>query len=238
MGGRLKSTKNMIQKTRMPIILRKEIAEDTFEIRFGLKENFDYKAGQYVNIKIDPRAKDGRGSIRAFSLSSSPRNKKFISTCFRLPNKHSEFKEYLTTCEIGSEVMVVGPRGKFTLPLTSDKPIVMIAGGVGIVPFMSMIRFATETRSSQDILLLYTDKSEVRMAYFDSLTELEAKNSHFRFRNRNKRVDEKFIRKHSDVEQSLFYVCGTPGMIKGVITLLKRMGVTEDRIRFEEFSGY
>ncbi|MCH7850308.1 MAG: FAD-dependent oxidoreductase [Nanoarchaeota archaeon] len=227
-----------LNSIRMKILDRLEIAEDTYEIRLKKPLNFTYKAGQYVSIIINDKVNDGRGKMRSFSLSSSPSNSKFISTCFRLPKKHSDFKNYLMKYPMGTEVSISGPRGKFILPESTEKLVVMIAGGVGITPFIGMIKFATETKSKQKIKLLYTDKSEKRIAYFDELVKLDRLNKNFSFNSRYKRVDPKFIIKNCDPSKVLFYVCGTPKMVTGVREMLLEMGVSKKVISFENFTGY
>jgi ferredoxin-NADP reductase len=230
----------MENEKEMKIIERTEIAHNTHELKLGIdpQDPFVYKAGQYVILRVDHKINDGRGPTRAFSLSSSPNNKEFISTCFRLPEKHSDFKDYIMRCPFETKIYVKGPLGKFVLPEYTDRPIVMIAGGVGITPFISMLRRLTEEKSDQEVLLLYTDKSEENTAYFDVLTKLEGENERFKFLYRTKRVDKEFIKDNCNLEKSLFYICGTPGMAKGVKNLLQEMGVCEEQINFENFSGY
>lgn len=224
--------------TRMKILDRFEIAQDTYEIRFKRPVDFEYMAGQYISVIIDDEVDDGRGKMRSFSMSSSPSNKKFISTCFRLPNPHSDFKDHLMRYAPGAEVSISGPRGKFVLPEHDEKEVVMIAGGVGIVPFIGMLRDATEKKSNQKIKLLYTDKNEKRIVYYDEILKLDMKNKNFTFDSRYKRVDEKFVLKNCDPTNVLFYICGTPKMVDGVRDMLQRMGVDKKKISFENFSGY
>jgi len=227
-----------MKKLKMPILDVQEIAKDTFEIRLEMLEEFDYKAGQYVSLVIDNDVHDGKGKMRSFSLSSSPENKEYISTCFRLPDKHSDFKEYLVNAPVGTFVEVSGPRGIFILPEDSKRSIVMIAGGVGITPFIGMIRDSTMRKTGHRITLLYTDKSEERMPYFDELVKLENKNKKFDFIHRLERVDKDFIEKHVDIKGPIFYICGTSELVDGIKALLKKMSVAKEDIKFENFTGY
>tara|TARA_Y100000310_G_C20704257_1_gene833428 strand:+ start:29635 stop:30324 length:690 start_codon:yes stop_codon:yes gene_type:complete len=227
-----------MKKLNLPISNLKKIAGETFEIQFDLKEKFDYQAGQYVTLIINEEVKDNRGKSRAFSLSSSPNNKKFISTIFRFKKDHSGFKDYLVNAPIGTKVTVYGPHGNFLLPKSSIKPVVMVAGGIGIVPFISMIKYATETNSNQEIKLLYTDKSEERISYFDELVKLDKENYNFSFVNQFKKIDSTFIRNNSDIKNSLFYICGTIEMVSNVKDMLIKMGIKEKNILLEKFSGY
>ena len=227
------------EKIKMPIIRREEIAKDTYEIRFGLKNKIVYSAGQYVVVILDKKITDGTGNRRSFSLSSSPENKKYISTCFRFSDKHSVFKEYLMNIPLGTELEIQGPLGEFVLPKRAiDKDIVLIAGGVGITPIISMIRSATHRKSSQKITLIYTDKSQERMSYYDELVKLDFKNPNFKFVNRFKRLDEDYIRKNCYLKDSLFYICGAQRMVGGTIKILEKLKVREENIIVENFTGY
>ena len=227
------------RKIKMPLIRRKEISEKTYEIRFGLKNKIVYSAGQYVVVILDKKITDGTGNRRSFSLSSSPENKKYISTCFRFSEEHSEFKGYIMNAPLGTGVDVQGPLGKFILPKEAiEENIVLIAGGVGITPFISMLRDVAHRKSSQAITLIYTDKSPERMSYYDELVKLDFANPNFNFVNRFKRIDEDYIRKNCYLKKSLFYICGAPGMVKGVSELLKKMKVKEENIKIENFTGY
>ena len=68
------------------------------------------------------------------------------------------------------------PSGIFNLPENTNIPVVMIAGGVGIVPFMSMLRFVSENRLGYKIKLLFTDKSKNRAPYLDEIRKIKSSN--------------------------------------------------------------
>src|SRR3989338_7946385 len=103
-------------KYSLSIIYREKVAEDTFEIRFGLKEDeiFDFRAGQHIDVAIDKLLHgDSRGSVRTFSLLSSPQNKEFIAIAFR--DSGSGFKKTLLEMDLETPVAIEGPFGNFTL---------------------------------------------------------------------------------------------------------------------------
>lgn len=229
----------VLKNMSLPIISCNKIATDTYELRLDIsKEDFNYTAGQYVTIDIGHNVIDGRGRRKAFSMSSVPNNKKYISTCFRLPELHTEFKEYITTARPGFELIIQGPMGKFILPKSRSRDVVMIAGGVGIVPFVSMINFSIKEKTGHNIKLFYTNKTDSLAPYLKELKELNKKKNKFLMFNRNHRVDHKYIKKNCDVKNSIFYLCGIPAMVKGVKDILVELGVHEDYILYEEFAGY
>ena len=145
----------------------------------------------------------------------------------------TDFKKNLIEKE--TEVIIRGPLGKFTLPENSNKPIVMIAGGVGIVPFVGILKYLTEEKSSQIVQLIYTDKSIDRMAYLKDIKELEKENKNLKIITRLKRVNKKFLKENCDIKNSIFYVCGGKEMVEGVASILKDLDVTEENLILEKY---
>ena len=210
-------------------ILKKElVAKDTYEITIKKPEGFEYVAGQYITIRLHKEITNGRGPLRAFSLSSSPKEE-YLTTCFRYPKDASEFKKTIVK-EENLKVTIRGPLGKFVLG--KEKEVVMIAGGVGVVPFVGMIK---EPHEKQKITLIYTDKEEKKI-YEKELTKLEGKQ--FKMITRNKRVDPEFIKEHSNTKTAIYYICGTLELVQNVKQMLTRIGIEEERMKHEKFSGY
>jgi len=229
-----------IKELKLPLLKRIKVAEDTYEIRlaFPKKEGFDYLPGQYITIRLEEKIKDGKGPLRAFSLSSSPTNKEYLSTCFRISKEPSIFKEKIMKLKLNTLLILRGPLGRFSLPKEKNRKVVMIAGGVGITPFMSMLTFLTETSDAQKVTLIYTNKTEESRAYKKELKDLEIKNKNLKVINRNKRVDKIFLEKYAQDKNSLFYICGTPQMVVSIKMFLQDLGIREENILFEKFSGY
>ena len=159
---------------------REKINEDTYQVDFILDDNsedFIYTAGQYAMIKCEKEINDGRSNVRAFSIYSSPKKAledKIISIVFRLPDNASEYKKHLVSCSFNEKIIILGPIGKFTRD--KEKELIMIAGGTGIAPFMSMIKESNEEKSNQKITLIYTDKSKEKMIGLNELKKLEKSN--------------------------------------------------------------
>ena len=129
-----------------PITLseKKTIAENTMEMTFAVSgSGFSFKAGQYVSIEVPTLMDKGiPDRFHDFSIVSSPLNAKEISIAFRV--SQSVFKTALLALPFGGFVNVDGPKGMLVLPESappSVAPLVLIAGGIGITPLLSMIRF-------------------------------------------------------------------------------------------------
>lgn len=227
----------------LPIIGRRSIAEGTVEISLGLGDaRFDFVAGQYARITIPhPTYADSGNNSRDFSLVSSPSEKTCLKIAFRI--SESGFKKGMLEAPLGTQIMVEGPFGFFTLPENHARPIVCIAGGIGITPFLSMATDAAEKKSRADITLLYVNASAESAAYRGVLEELEQKNPRFHLREKIGLLDESFVAENahecfSSDASCVWYIAGPPGMVQAARRLLSRNGVAEENIYTEEFSNY
>jgi len=236
----------------LPLLERREVAQGTTSFAFDLEGRaFPFTPGQYNTVTIpDPLYQDEEGNVRSFSIASSPSDP-FILIATRM--RGSAFKRTLAEVPLGTRVTFSGPRGSFTLPDDAAGPVALIAGGIGITPFRSMIKHATEQRLPPALTLIYSNRTPEAAPFLDDLARWQTENPRFRFvptmtdpeastrtwTGRTGYVDAAFLR---DVlgafDRSTFYAAGPPGMVKGVRQALADAGVADDRIRTEEFSGY
>lgn len=228
-----------MRKIKPLIIERKIIAKDTVEVSFDLtNQDFKFQAGQYIQIKIPKLLyPDPKGTSRVFSICSSPNNKN-ISIAFR--NSGSGFKRTLAELPAGTAVVIEGPFGFFTLPKKpSQSAIVFIAGGIGITPCMSMIRFVGEEQLSSKITLLYANRDQESAAYLEELQAIAQKNSDFSLINKFGPIDIDFIGQSiKNLNEPIWYVVGPPPMVADVRAMLFQMNIDMGRVYSEEFVGY
>lgn len=221
---------------------KKIIAKDTMAFVFEVAGNkFSFRPGQFIDITIDnPKYKDDKGNTRAFSIASSTLDE-FVMVSTRLTD--SAMKKSLSELEIGSLVHVDGPLGSFRLHSDESMPAVIITGGIGITPFRSIIKDATEKNSNQKIMMIYSNKTPEDASFVEDLEEWQSYNDNFEFVTRwtseDGHIDELFLKKNiKNLAKPIFYVAGSPGMVAGTTKLLIECGVKEDNIKFEEFAGY
>ena len=147
---------------------------------------------------------------------------------------------------------LLGPIGEFTLG-NGGRPAVFIAGGIGITPFMSMLRQAAAERSPQPLVLLYSNRRPEDAAFLGELQELERQNGNFRLvatmteMSKSARpwsgqtgfVDADLIRRATrGLTAPIYYVVGPPAMVLAMQETLRGAGVSDEDIRSEEFYGY
>src|SRR5688572_26621789 len=148
---------------------REQVAEGTVAFRFEKPAGFSFNAGQAVVLELlDPPTADGQ-KRRTFSLVSAPfESELVIATRMR----DTAFKRALNALPDGASMKLIGPLGQFTLA-DAARPAVFIAGGIGITPFLSMLREAARGRSPQPLLLLYSNRRPEDAAFLGELQDLE-----------------------------------------------------------------
>ncbi|HKY73940.1 MAG TPA: PAS domain S-box protein [Patescibacteria group bacterium] len=219
------------------LINKRIVADHTYEHTFLLSgETMKFQAGQYVWLVLpNMLSPDPRGDRRAFSICSSPNNAEAITIASRVTD--SGYKQTLAALELGAKVEIIGPFGFFTMPNEPQKPLVLLAGGIGITPFFSMIRWASEQKLPQQILLLYANSNPSRTAYIKELETLQQQNPFFSF----KAVYGKIFWDHiqsfvKNPEKSLWYTSGPRVMVCDVADALLSHGIKEQSLYFDEQS--
>ena len=221
---------------------KKTVAQETmaFVFEYGDQE-FTFRPGQFVDVTLEnPKYKDDQGVTRAFSIASSPLDS-YLMVATRLTD--SAMKKSLAELELGRLVHIDGPLGSFRLHTDKTIPAVMLTGGIGITPFRSIIKVATEQSAEQMLILLYSIRAAEDAAFVDDLEEWQSHNVNFNFITRwtkeDGHIDEPLLKKHiKNLAAPVYYVAGPAGMVAGTTQLLIEIGVKEDNIKFEEFAGY
>jgi ferredoxin-NADP reductase/nitrite reductase/ring-hydroxylating ferredoxin subunit len=117
----------------------------------------DYTAGQYAFFDIGGVHNDSKGPIRHFTISSSP-TEDFVMITTRI--RDSPYKKRLSSLEEDTIVKVRGPQGKFVLHEDYSKPAVFLSGGIGVTPFRSMIKYATDKQLPIKIAMFDSNRNQ------------------------------------------------------------------------------
>lgn len=222
------------------LLERRQVADRTLEVSFERPERFTFQAGQYIQLRLSKLLHpDRKGSSRVFSIASSPLDEKKVSIAYR--ETGSGFKRTLRELAIGSEAMIEGPHGFYTLAGVPSRAVALVAGGIGITPFMSMLRFATESdeEAPARVTLLYANWSPKGAAYLEELEDMERRNARLTLRKKFGIIDADFVRKNvKDVNGCIWHVAGPPIMVDSIRSVLHVLGVDSNSVYFEDFIGY
>ena len=219
-----------------------------FDISEDLKNEFDYKPGQYITVKKDIGGEDIR---RSYSLSSAP-----FENDFRIAVKKintGRMSSYLNdSLSVGDYIEIMTPQGNFVLNPENNKHYVAFAAGSGITPVISMIKSVLKMTDSK-FTLYYGNKTEHLTIFKNELDELyrlnedrfnlnyiysQQSSSDKLFEGRiTKQKFEELIRTNLDLlKTDGFFLCGPEQMISDVSERLKYLGVNDEKIHFELFT--
>ncbi|HET9433330.1 MAG TPA: FAD-dependent oxidoreductase, partial [Chitinophagaceae bacterium] len=129
--------------------------------------------------------------------------------------------------------------GDFVLPKDVNKKLLLVAGGIGVTPFRSMIKDLSLSKQKRDITLFYFAASEQEVLYKDIWQEAKQYGVKVvSFTNREK-LDDGMLQKYvPDHKQRDFYLSGPPFMVRAYKKVLRSLGISAHNIHTDYFSGY
>jgi ferredoxin-NADP reductase len=229
---------------------KREVAKGTLLVTLDLLgEEVEFEPGQYFWVTLpDAGDDDDKGLRRHITVVTSPNDKGVLGFATRL--RDTAFKRTLQKLEVGDEVDAEAPKGDFGLPPDTERPLVFVAGGIGITVFRSMLLWIAEERLPYRVTLLYSNRDRESTAFLDELVELERQLPGLRvvptmtqddgWDGERRKIDAQFLRDHvdGDLNGSTYLVAGPPGMAEGVQAALAEAGVDEENVLAEGYSGY
>ena len=233
------------------LLSRVEVAEGTMAFHFEKPSQFDFKPGQSADVTLsNPPETDSEGNTRTFSIASSPFENQLM---FATRMRDTAFKRSLKKVPLGTDVKIDSPMGSFTLHKNSAKPAVFLAGGIGITPFLSIVRQADHDRLPHKLYFFYSNRRPEDAPFLETLQALEKSNPNFQlictmtemmksqkaWNGETGLIDREMLSRHlTDLQGPIYYVAGPPAMVAGIRKMLAGAGVDEDDIRTEDFAGY
>lgn len=239
------------QKLILSLKEKKFVGTDTYDFIFTPSEVLKFEPGQYLEWTLGSNGADSRGNRRYFTISSSPTEPE-IHMGIKFYSAPSTFKTALQKLNIGDTIIASQLAGEFLLPKDSTKKLVFIAGGIGITPFRSMIKYLIDKNQKRIVTLLYSNKTMADVAYKEIFDEAEEKlniktvyaltdieNIPNDWKGCCGFITADVIKKEiPDYKDRIFYLSGPHGMVVSFEKVLKDLGVSKWNIKKDFFPGF
>lgn len=213
--------------------IKKEV-NNRFSLIFEKPKDFKFYAGQYLDIHLNTK---DRFKSREFTISASPTEEFLMITTKK---GTSEFKKTLEKLQAGDSVTITHPAGTFILDETSHA--LFIAGGIGITPFRSIIKYCLDNSLTTPITLIYSNSNE-NFLFKNELEEWQKKlpnlTIHYIVTSHDGRLD--ITKLHTIVHKSvnsIYYLAGRTSFVDAMEEVLLELGVNQVDIRYDRFTGY
>ncbi len=220
------------------LLSKKYLTKHILELRLEKPQNFEFHAGQFIQVK----APIGDTHIyRSYSISSTPSDE-YLELCVKLYDT-GVASQLFRMIEPGSELTFKGPAGRFTVEET-DSDLYFVATGVGLAPIMGMIEDElSNKKNTQKIHLIFGVRYDTDIFWNDRLKALEKNHSNFTYSVTVSQPHDEWtglrgrVTEHIPEDTSTIhaYLCGSMDMIKSVRDMLGQRGTDMRTVHFEIF---
>lgn len=201
------------------------VASDTVAVHFKRPAGYLFRAGQYAIVRIT--TPDGRQLIRQYSFSSSP-DDELLELLIQRETEGVVSNWFYGDAQAGDEIEISQPFGGFTLESTGKRPALLIAGRVGIAPFLSMLR----ERRKRNISVLYSVRTDDQLCFPDLLEEFHVQ---IVVTASSPRIDRTMLQPLLD-KKPFVYICGSKQFVDAITAYLLECGMSQEDIRRELFT--
>jgi ferredoxin-NADP reductase len=236
---------------------RHEVARGTMAFRLALTgQEYPFRAGQYATFKID----SPQGPVEdRLCIASSPENRSTLLVATRM--EPSDFTDRLQNGEPGMPVLASPARGDFVLPADTRTPLVMIAGGMGITPFRSMLKGMLDTDERRRTYLFYANAEPTAAAFLDELrlwqdrlpltlvpTWTQTRQTQSETTpdkpldgvEESGRIDDAMLLRHiaaGELHNAAYYISGPPDMMGDVAATVRGLGIADHQVHADPFAA-
>ena len=217
---------------------------DVSSYRFARPPELTYKPGQYFFIVLKQGDKE---LTHHFSFSSSPTENEFFEFTKKLTDH--EYSLALKASKVGDWARIDAPYGQFTFEGEYPK-IALLAGGIGVTPFVSICKNATDKHLNSKITLFYGCRTENDIAFRQEFENMQAENKNLKvvftvneassqWKGATGVINADMIMKElPDYKENMFYLCGPPPMVAAMEKLIVSIGLQKEKLKLEYFTGY
>jgi ferredoxin-NADP reductase len=206
-------------------------------------------AGQHVDVRLT--ADDGYQAQRSYSIASAPEDSRLAITVERLED--GEVSPYLVgEVKVGDRIELRGPiGGYFVWKAGEPRPLLLIAGGSGVVPLMAMIRHRSQSGANVPTRLLYSSRSLDDIIYKEELDRLASSGNGLTvahaltriqpagWKGYSRRIDREMVREVAwpNEQTPIAFVCGPTSFVEAAANLLVESGYDPAWIKTERFGA-
>ena len=232
----------MIFETKFQEIIQR--THDITSFRFPRPVELDYKPGQFFFVTLRQGDKELK---KHFSFSSSPTERDHIE--FTKKFTDHEYSLALKASKVGDWARIEAPLGQFTFEGEYPK-IALLGGGIGITPFMSYCKNATDKDLNSKITLFYGCRTPEDLAFRKEFEDLAQKNKNLKlvlvvnqptpaWKGATGIINADLIKQQlPDYKENMYYTCGPPPMVEAMEKLVENLGLSREKLKREYFSGY
>lgn len=242
---------------KIKLIEKKDEAKGTVSFFWQTETPVKWIPGQYFYYTISNlKYPDTRGTTRHFTISASPTEGPNLRLTTRIRDE-SGFKKSLNELPIGSEIEGEGPNGTFMLAGDEKGPQIFIAGGIGITPFRSIIKYVADKNLSLPVYLIYSNSVPEEIAFKSELEEIAKTHQNIKiamtishpeesqepWTGLTGRVDDVMIKKliadwGLTITDCTFWMSGPPAMVDAMEQVMGTLGILAGHVKSEKFTGY
>ena len=206
---------------------------------------FTFTPGQFLNVAFSI---GGARMNRSYSISSSPTRREYVDLTVKREPRGAVSRHIDDLLKVGNEIEAGGPVGRFTFTGTEAQSIVLIAGGVGITPMMSIARYLSERSWPGDIYFIYGCSTPAELIFAKDIAELQRANPKLHVTvtmerpegtdwqgPRGRLTKELFAQTVPDIASRRIHICGPPVMMEAVKAMLTELKVPPEQVKTEDF---
>jgi glycine betaine catabolism B len=224
----------MLQRFKSKLLEKTYLTEDVILLKFERPSDFSYKAGQFVNIRIE---REGKMRMRAYSILS-PNTSKTLDFCVKIIEDGFASKQF-EEANVLDEFEIIGPFGHFEFNENTSKHV-FIGAGTGVAPFYGMLFESFSKTKEFSLIMSYRKKENI---LFDlEFKELAKNNNNFDYKVTLTKEDwdglTGRVQNHlnMEIEDTTFYICGLKELVLETKELLISKGVTSEFIKVERYN--
>ncbi len=208
---------------------------------------FTFLPGQFLNVAFWI---GGAKMNRSYSISSSPNEREYVELTIRREPRGAVSRHIDDLLKVGDLVDCGGPVGKFTFTGTEADSIVLLSGGVGVTPMMSISRYLTELSWPGDIFFVYSCSTPADVIFADKLPALQRLNPKLHllitmsrpsgtdWKGARGRITKEWLTQMvPDLASRRCHLCGPPAMMDSVKAIFAELGIPADHLKTEAFGA-